>query len=142
MPRDKSWLTRPDVTVALAYLDAHYAVLGCDVGGDRLDEFLERISRFQTKDAFETLRPAFDALASEGPTARAVRDLALGTWLTFLEPAQGLATVIDSYGVADDRVGRPGAFGRQWARHACDAAWTIWIASGGYAGARGAGIAR
>jgi hypothetical protein len=142
MPRDTAWLRSPAASAALAALDAHYAVLGCEAGGYRLDGFLDDIKPFQTPAAIELLRPSFDELSRRPGDATALRDLAQGTWMTFLEPADPLAIVIDSYGVAVDRVGRPGAYGRQWARHASDAAWTLWIASGGFAGSRGAGIVR
>jgi hypothetical protein len=142
VPRNKdTWLSQPETTSAIASLDAHYAVLGCAAGGSRLDGLLGEAERFQTKEAAETLRSAFDALAAHGPTEDAIRNVARGTWLTFAEPAQGLAEALDRHGVADDHVGRPGAFGRLWARHACDAAWTIWVASGGYS-TGGAGILR
>ncbi|WP_329538415.1 hypothetical protein OG568_60060 (plasmid) [Streptomyces sp. NBC_01450] len=134
------WLMDPAAAAALPVLDAHYAVLGCRTGSSRLDEFLDDIAPHQTNEATETLRSAFAALADGERHPLTVRELAQGTWLTFLEPAQGLAEVIDRYGVAK-AVGRPGAYGRQWARHASDAAWTIWIASGRYS-SHGAGIAR
>ncbi|MFG2137689.1 hypothetical protein [Streptomyces sp. NPDC048650] len=130
MSCDNNWLARPDVTAAFARLDIHYAVLGVDTrGGSRLDGFLKDIAPYQTTEAHETLRPAFEAVATKGGTSAALGALARGTWMTFLTPPQGLAEVIDSYGVTGKPVGRPGTFGRHWARHAGGVAWRIWVAS-------------
>lgn len=133
-------LNRSDLSDALAQLDAHYNVLGCAVGSPRLDHLLQRIKPHQTTEAADILGYAFQALATDGPSDFVLRDLARGTWLTFLDPAQPLAELIDEFGVADAYLGRPGAYGRQWARHICDAAWTVWVASGGYSSGS-AGIA-
>ncbi|MGK3945073.1 hypothetical protein [Streptomyces sp. RP5T] len=135
-----NWLADTAAAAALSALDAHYAALGCRTRSRRLEDFLDDIAPHQTKEATKTLRSAFAALADGERSPLTIRELAQGTWLTFLEPAQGLAEIVDRYGVGG-AVGRRGAYGRQWARYASDAAWTIWIVSGGYS-SHGSGIAR
>ncbi|MFH9423994.1 hypothetical protein [Streptomyces sp. NPDC017529] len=129
MPWDENWFTDPEVIRALGKLEAHYAILGTGLEDPRFDAFLRDIQPYQTEQARDTLRPAFQALAAAGLTEHTACELAWGSLLTFLEPATDFAELLDCYCLADDAVARPGAFGREWARRTCDAAWTVWIAA-------------
>ncbi len=124
-----NWHERPDIASALAHLDAHYAMLDCRTPGARRDRFLNDIRRFQTPIAESKLRAGLVSCGTRRRSADDIQNLAFGTWLTFLEPVQGLAEALDEYRFTDDGVGWPGAFGRQWARRASDVAWTIYMAS-------------
>lgn len=125
------WFDRADSVAAIADLDAHYAVLGCGVATERLEEFLTDVYRYQTADAARTLRDGFARVRDDGPTPRSVLSIATGTWMTFLDPVRALTEMIDRYGPEDDGVGWPGVYGRQWCKSVCTPAWQIWVASHG-----------
>jgi hypothetical protein len=130
-PKPRHWFDRDDSRKAVADLDAHYAVLGCGVASERLGTFLDEVHRYQTADASHTLRDGFARLEQDGPTSRAVLKVAVGTWMTFLDPVRALTELIDTYGPDDDGVGWPGVYGRQWCSSVCAPAWQIWIMSHG-----------